>query len=98
MSGGALEYVYLKIDDAACCIPIDTIERIAFRDHLVLVAKALKAVEWNMSGDGADNESELIRNCLAPLQVLRTTITEAERIRAALDKEIARARTEMKKG
>lgn len=64
MSGGSLDYVSCKVEDAA-----DTIDgrsrydrdtpaerrvlrvRRAFARHLRLVAKALHEVEWSMSGD-----------------------------------------------
>ena len=92
MSGGSLDYAYSKVEDAASSIPGDTIERIAFRAHLLRVAKALKAVEWNLSGDGDDQETELIRVCLAPKEVLRMTIVEADRLLDTLRKEISRAR------
>jgi hypothetical protein len=35
------------------------------RRHLNLVAKALRAIEWNDSGDGDDREDEAIRACLS---------------------------------
>ena len=95
MSGGSLDYAYSKVEDAASNIPGDTIERIAFKAHLLRVAKALKAVEWNLSGDGDDEEITLIRECLAPKDVLRTTIVEADRLLDTLRKEIAWAREDV---
>jgi len=35
-----------------------------FCDHLFLVAKAAKAIEWNDSGDGCPQEEEVIKRCL----------------------------------
>ncbi len=38
--------------------------RRAFCAHLVLVAAAMRAIEWNDSGDGAPDEGTLLRQCL----------------------------------
>jgi hypothetical protein len=62
MSGGSMDYLYSKIEYAE--FKTDTILRRAMRQHLWKVAAALKAIEWNDSGDGADGEDELIRACL----------------------------------
>ena len=58
MSGGSLDYVCYKIDDA-----IDTIEKRAtttlqkaFAQHLKDVAKALHDLEWVFSGDYGDGD------------------------------------------
>jgi hypothetical protein len=74
MSGGSYDYAYIRIEELAHQIKTDpfceeysksTPElRKAFKKHLLKVAKALKAIEWNDSGDGDDKEVELIRACL----------------------------------
>ena len=58
MSGGSLDYVCYKVDDA-----IDTIEKRAttvlqkaFAKHLKDVAKALHDLEWVYSGDYSDGD------------------------------------------
>ncbi len=58
MSGGSLDYVCYKVDDA-----IDTIEKRAttvlqkaFAKHLKDVAKALHDLEWVFSGDYGDGD------------------------------------------
>ena len=58
MSGGSLDYVCYKLDDA-----IDTIEKRAttvlqkaFAKHLKDVAKALHDLEWVYSGDYSDGD------------------------------------------
>ena len=69
MSGGSLDYLYSRVEDAA-----DRIERThddplhkAFAEHLRKVAKALHDVEWVMSGDYAlDDDDEAIRAVLSP--------------------------------
>ena len=68
MSGGSMDYLCYKVEEAFFLH--GTLERKAFRKHLQLVAEALKAIEWNDSGDGADNEEELIRRCLGKGAVL----------------------------
>lgn len=91
MSGGSMDYFFARVTDAAETFKLDSMERIALRDHLLLLARALRAVEWNDSGDGDDKESALIRECLAPRQVLAATIGEARRVLAELQAEIERA-------
>jgi hypothetical protein len=63
MSGGSMDYLYAQVRDAE--FAEDTPARKAFRRHLNLVAKALRAIEWNDSGDGDDREDEAIRACLS---------------------------------
>jgi len=75
MSGGSMNYLYSKIEYDAV-FKTDTPERKAFRKHLVKVAAALRAIEWNDSGDGASDEEELIRACLSPTATLEA-VTEA---------------------
>ena len=94
MSGGSMDYFYGKLDDAAEQFALTTMERVALRSHMLKLSKALKAVEWNDSGDGANDESELIRECLAPKEVLSVTLSKAEEVLCALQDEIIRARKE----
>jgi hypothetical protein len=72
MSGGSMNYLYRRLIDAAENDGGDFVEgfnkntglRRQFALHMLDVADALKAIEWNDSGDGADNEDELISHCL----------------------------------
>lgn len=64
MSGGSMDRLYLKIEDAEFKPENDTPLRTAFRVHLAKVAATLKAIEWNDSGDGDPDEDALIRACL----------------------------------
>lgn len=71
MSGGSYEYAYQRVNDMADGLQIDggcsavpPALRVAFRAHLRAVAKAMRAIEWNDSGDGDDNEEKLVRACL----------------------------------
>lgn len=70
-----MNYLYSKIEYDAR-FSEHTPERQAFRKHLVKVAAALRAIEWNDSGDGASDEEELIRACLSPTATLEAA-TEA---------------------
>ncbi len=58
MSGGSLDYVYLRVQDAADSIRSQSSEPhlLAFARHLDLVAKALKDVEWVLSGDNSPGD------------------------------------------
>ena len=63
MSGGSMNYLYSKIQDAE--FDLTTPERIAFKRHLNLVAEACKAIEWVDSGDNSEgSEIEFIAKCI----------------------------------
>ncbi len=71
MSGGSYNYAYHHVEEAAleitedgCCSAASPELRRAFKAHLLKVAKALRAVEWNDSGDGDDEETLLILDVL----------------------------------
>lgn len=74
-----MNYLYSKVIDALYMIehPLSP-ERRAFMVHLEKVSAALKAIEWNDSGDGADDENELIRACLADSQIVDAAIEHAQ--------------------
>ena len=98
MSGGSYDYLYNKIEDAAHQIGRGHKEgetamlRLAFADHLLLVADAMHAVEWVDSGDyGSGDEDDAIRACLAPGVVLAKATEEAERVYAALGTPLGKA-------
>lgn len=62
MSGGSMDYLFIKVEFAD--FEENNALRKQFREHLNNVAKALRAIEWNDSGDGASNEEELILKCI----------------------------------
>lgn len=76
MSGGSYDYAYCKIHDLASsikleggcgegyCAPPELRRR--FKKHLDDVAEAARAIEWNDSGDGDDEEAAKILRCLSP--------------------------------
>ena len=68
MSGGSMDYLYRKIQDAE--FELNTSERIAFKQHLQLVAEACKAIEWVDSGDNSEgSEIEAIVDCINNLNI-----------------------------
>lgn len=63
MSGGSMDYLYRRIEDAE--FDLTTPERIAFKQHLNLVAEACKAIEWVDSCDNSEgSETEVIAKCI----------------------------------
>ena len=80
MSGGSLDYVCYKVDDA-----IDTIEKrattvlqIAFAAHLKDVSKALHDLEWVYSGDYSEGqEVESLRKVINKEMELKAATNDA---------------------
>lgn len=67
MSGGSLDYVYMRLNEAAGEIRARSQKRrhLAFADHLDLVAEALHDIEWSFSGDyGPDDDKSAIKAVL----------------------------------
>ena len=81
MSGGSLDYVCYRLDDA-----IDTIEKRAttvlqkaFAKHLKDVAKALHDLEWVYSGDYSEGqEVESLRKVINKEMELKAATEQAE--------------------
>ena len=86
MSGGSMDYLYARVEDSR----FDTYspERKAFRKHIFLVAKALKSIEWNDSGDGDDDEVSNIMVCISKTDVLEAVLEDARRVQRELTKAI----------
>ena len=84
MSGGSMDYLYARVED----VRFDTYspERKAFRKHIFLVAKALKSIEWNDSGDGDDDEVQNIMACISKTDVLEAVLEDARRVQRELNK------------
>ncbi len=70
-----MDYLYSRVLDAE--FRENTPLRVAFREHLKLVAAALQAIEWNDSGDGDDDEEKNICACLGVKQPV-TPITQTD--------------------
>lgn len=93
MSGGSLDYVYGKVEDAAVEIRsrAKSSLHLAFADHLTLVSKALRDIEWMFSCDTSPgDEEEAIQACLALGAELSVTVREAIRVRDELSSLIDR--------
>ncbi len=86
MSGGSMDYLYEKIEDAE--FRLLSPERIALHKHLKKLSKALKAIEWNDSGDGDDRENEFIYDAIGRNVILGSSIEEAEKVRDQLIEQI----------
>lgn len=84
MSGGSMDYLYGRVEDAR--FQTDTPERKAFRKHLMRVAKALKSIEWNDSGDGDDDEVKNIMACISHADVLKAAIEDAHKVQGELNR------------
>lgn len=79
MSGGSMDYLYCKIEDAS--FREYTPERRAFKTLLNKIGKACHKIEWNDSGDGADGEIEAIKECLgdnADALIIAEAVDEAQ--------------------
>lgn len=88
MSGGSMGYLYSRIEEAY--FHQTTPERKALKAHLYKLARALRAVEWNDSGDGADDESQLIREALGDTAILEATVQQAKEAHKDLTEALGR--------
>jgi hypothetical protein len=80
MSGGSLDYVYSRVEDAAREILSMTRNplHVAFSKHLSKVSKALRNLEWVLSGDSSSPyEEESIRAVLQPASEVESAKEEA---------------------
>lgn len=92
MSGGSLDYVYGKLEDAIPTIAsygrdhkLPHVE--AFAKHLDLVKEALHDIEWTMSGDyGQDGADDSIAKVLGPMAGTRTLEVILEDLRESAAK------------
>lgn len=88
MSGGSLDYVSFKVDDAIARIEQedDPLYR-AFAKHLVLISKALHEVEWVLSADTrkGDQDYEAIKAVLSPADVEESLRYEIKRMTKVLN-------------
>jgi hypothetical protein len=86
MSGGSYGYVHTQVRTLAedirligGCSCASPKLRQEFKDQLEVIAEALKAIDWNDSGDGDEDEVDLILACLPKVtptvKTLRSKIT-----------------------
>ena len=81
MSGGSLDYVCYKLDDAIEVIErrATTVLQKAFAKHLKDVAKALHDLEWVYSGDYSDGDDvEALRKVVNKEMELEAATEQAE--------------------
>ena len=81
MSGGSLDYVCYKLDDAIEVIErrATTVLQKAFAKHLKDVAKALHDLEWVYSGDYSDGDDvEALRKVVNKEMELKAATEQAE--------------------
>jgi len=105
MSGGSLDYLYSRVEEAAMKISayysrpshpdegpaVYGAQGVAFAKLLFQISKALKDIEWDMSGDGSDwkNVGKLIgpkEEAAAVADHLKDIITQAEAVLKNLNK------------
>ena len=93
MSGGSYNYAYSKVQDMAedPRVAKGSPLRRAFSRHLLLVAEAMRAVEWMDSCDTSSDEDE-IRAVLGPHAEMEALVAMAEEARAALTEALSRAK------
>lgn len=88
MSGGSYNYAFRAVEEMADMMATRHMSpsRRALHRHLLLVAAAMRAVEWNDSGDGADEETAIARVVTradvldASREHLTQAIEEAQRV------------------
>lgn len=91
MSGGSLDYVYQRVENAADEIASrgTTAEHKAFAAHLRLVAKALHDLEWVWSSDyGRGDENAAIMALITPKNVLDYALAAAAESHRELERAI----------
>ena len=96
MSGGAYGYAYQRVIDFASglaedgqCDAVPPALRRAFAEHCLAVAMAMKACEYNDSGDGDSRERELIEEVLSKGAIASIEATAKERLLKAAREVIA---------
>lgn len=99
MSGGTYNYFYGKLEDLACDIRTDgdcdsapPHMREALRVHLLKLARVLRAVERNDSGDGDREETRLLQELISPADILEAAVQRAEEVKLDLEDGIETAR------
>lgn len=95
MSGGSYDYAYCRLEDLSrqireegCCSCASPYLRRAFAKHLLDISKAMRAIEWNDSSDGDDEETELIKKCLPKNTELKECLEHAKVVLKDLEKLI----------
>lgn len=95
MSGGSLDYVSFRVEEAAATIRArcpDPLHQ-AFATHLELVANALHECEWVLSCDtGPGDDEAAIRAVVSPEMEMAAAVAKAAIAASDLDHLLAKAR------
>lgn len=95
MSGGSLNYVYSRVQDAATEVAgkAETPLHRAFAVHLMKVSQALHDLEWVWSADyGEGREVAAIEACLTPGATLEAATVRAQDAMRELQLELEKSR------
>lgn len=86
MSGGHYDHFWFQVDEVSTELKeYDDPLRQAFADHLRLISKALKDIEWVDSGDRSPgDEYEAIRATINNYKAIAAAIEEHDRSQTAL--------------
>lgn len=88
MSGGDLDYISFKLNRTIEELNerrLSPIHR-AFIIHMHKVSKALHDIEWVLSGDMSPGDDlEAIKSVIYPIDILKTVMEEANKIKKDLD-------------
>ncbi len=96
MSGGSLDYICFKVEEAASSIRsrATCAEHRAFAAHLAKVAEALHDIEWVFSGDTrTPREIPAIMAVISKSEVIEASLESARAARDELTALIANAET-----
>jgi len=82
MSGGSLDYMYLKVEDVAGQIKERAENGLqqAFAEYLFDVAKALHDLEWHYSRDTINPEPDSVKKLISNDQVLQVLNIDADKL------------------
>jgi len=81
MSGGSLDYAFMRVQEIADSVlqKSENAHHRAFGKHLSKISKALKDLEWVLSGDSAEGEEiEAINNVLPLSCELESVVEDAK--------------------
>ena len=94
MSGGALDYAFTHMENAAESIRKKRMGTLwdALADHCEFLSHVLYKAEWALSGDSSYEEAEkMIRGLITPQMELEVAVDEGKRVLAELGKALERA-------
>ena len=91
MSGGSWDYLYSKVREAGERLAHDRDPlRRAMAPRVEALAVAMRAIEWNDSGDGADEDTAIRAFLGGEEPMVAVLLADLDRIKADADALIAR--------